>query len=169
MTRIPRWKVDTIKDGAKGEATLNSEYRHRKDNNVREVNKTAKILQEILIIIMAIAFTSAIVMFVNQNSNEPKDVMQFSIESIFAFICVITAIARFSHGNMSYLSRTYDISDYEAYARKYNIRLAVDFFFIFAQGIIFCGLSLYQAKTLEFYALFFNSFFPRCNLVFYNY
>lgn len=124
-----------------------------------EVNRTAKILQEILIIIMAIAFTSAIVMFITDMTNTPKEFSKFTTGSIFAFICVITAIARFSHGNMSYLSRTYEISDYEAVARKYNIRLAVDFFFIFAQGVIFCGLSLYQTKTFEFYSLFATLFF----------
>jgi hypothetical protein len=55
---------------------------------------------------------------------------------------------------MSYLSRTYDIPDYEAIMRKYNFKLAIDFFFIFSQGIIFCGLALYQVIRYEFYLLF---------------
>ena len=124
-----------------------------------EVKNTAKILQEILIIIMGIAFTLTIIMFTTESTNIPKTFLQFTTLSVFAFICAITAIARFSHGNMSYLVRTYNISDYEAIIRKSNLRLAIDFIFIFIQGVIFCGLSMYQSFAFEFYSLFVILFF----------
>lgn len=124
-----------------------------------EVKKTASILREIITIIMAIAFTTSIVMFLTNGTNTPKEFSKFGLTSIFAFVCVITAIIRFFHGNISYISRTYDLPDYEARARKYNFKLSVDFFFIFTQGILFCALALYQANVFGFYLLFASLFF----------
>jgi len=39
-------------------------------------------------------------------------------------------------------------------ARKYNLKLGIDFFFIFTQGVIFSALALYQSNAFEFYSLF---------------
>jgi len=134
------------------------------DNNskiTREVKKTADVLREIITIILALAFTTAIITFMTDGGTSPKEFTKsnFTLESIYVFISVIITIIRFYHGNMNYLSRTYNIPDYEAITRKNNYKLAIDFFFIFLQGIIFCGLASYQVIKFEFYLLFAILFF----------
>ncbi|MFC1905028.1 hypothetical protein ACFLXT_04650 [Chloroflexota bacterium] len=97
---------------------MNEEF-NRQSKVTTAIKKTANILREIITIIMAIAFTTAIVMFMTNGTNIPKEFSKFELTSIFAFVCLITAIIRFFHGNVSYISRTYDLPDYEAVARKY--------------------------------------------------
>jgi len=79
-----------------------------------DVKQTAIILKEILTIIKAIAFTMAIVIFLTNGKSTPNTFAEYRLESLYAFICVITAIVRFFHGNISYITRTYDVPDYEA-------------------------------------------------------
>ena len=118
------------------------------------VNKTSNILKEIITIIMALAFTNTIIVFLTSKNGGPKTKQDFDLISILSFIVLITSIIRFFHGNHSYLQKTYDVNDFKAFAGKFNIRLTIDFVFIFLQGIIFCALSVYQSATNEFYSLF---------------
>ena len=67
-----------------------------------EVSRTATILQDIIAIIMGLAFTTAVVVFMTKD-NVPLAVSNINIESVLIFVCVISTIVRFFHGNMSYL------------------------------------------------------------------
>jgi len=127
--------------------------------NNYKLRNTANIIQEILMIVMAIAFTTAIIIFLSDGTNAPREFGKITLESIFAFACVITAIVRFFHGNINYMSSTYNVPDYVAIHRKYNIRLMLDFVFLFIQAFIFCCLALYQPMSFEFYSLFAALFF----------
>jgi len=127
-------------------------------NNYRLKN-TSKIIQEILTIVMGIAFTAAIIVFLSDGTNAPREFKKFTLESIFAFLCVITAIIRFFHGNINYMASTYNVPDYIAAHRKYNLRLGVDFLFLFVQAFIFCCLAVYQSMPFQFYSLFAALFF----------
>jgi hypothetical protein len=107
---------------------------------------------------MALAFTTSIVTFLSTDSNTPKASFdQYSVNDVLIFLCAITAIIRFFHGNSSYLIRTYSIPDHKA-TIKYNFKLAVDFIFILLQGIIFCAMALYQQNVLVFFDLFVTLF-----------
>lgn len=119
-----------------------------------QMKDTSLILKEIITIIMALAFAQAIAYFLVGQNNQPLLRHEFTPERILTFICVITAIVRFYHGNVGYISRTYDVPDHLAIARRFPVKLTVDFLFIFLQSILFCVLSVYQTNYYYFYALF---------------
>jgi len=123
------------------------------------IRSTAYVLRKLITIIMALAFTQTIASFLSADTSGPIRLSVFGTPRGFAFIGAITAVVRFFHGNISYLTRTYDLTDHEARARRYNIKLAVDFLFIFLQSVLFCVLAWYQRYTLEFYGLFTILFF----------
>ena len=129
------------------------------------IRDTAATLREIITIVMGIAFTTAIVMFLTQGvfpdgtGGHPIPLGTFQMESVLAFIAVLTAIVRFFHGNVNYLSSVYSVIDAVAINRKYQYRLAVDFLFIFVQAMLFCGLAVYQVRPYDFYRIFTLLFF----------
>lgn len=108
---------------------------------------------------MAIAFAKAIDVFLRDETGLTLNLSGFTYDKCFNFICVITAIIRFYHGNIKYLAREYEDSNESDVEKNLNTRLAVDFFFFFLQGFIFCALALYQNKTFEFYMGFTILFF----------
>jgi len=132
-------------------------------NNLSEykLKSTANTIKEILTIIMAIAFTTAIMVFLGWGRMDiaPREFQQITVESFFAFFAVLTGIIRFFHGNTNYLKSIYNVPDYIAFQRKYNYRLGIDFVFLFFQAILFCALAIYQLMTSTFYAIFTVLFF----------
>lgn len=117
------------------------------------IAKTASILREIVTIIMALAFTNAILVFLSAEDGSTKPPSEFSFNSVITFIGLVTLIIRFFHGNHAYLQRTYALKDYVASLGKFNRRLTIDFVFIFLQAVMFCSLSNYQNSPSEFYSL----------------
>lgn len=120
----------------------------------RGIEQTASILREVIAIIMALAFTNSILVFLTSASGQAKSVGDFKLESVLGFIALISAIIRFYHGNHAYLKRTYSIHDYIGSLGGFAKRLVIDFVFIFVQAVVFCALSHYQDSPKEFYSLF---------------
>ena len=75
------------------------------------VKKTAQILKDAINIILALAFTNSIIVFIsNPNTpGAPIQLMSLQTNEILIFLALIFAIIRFFHGNMAYLNITYNI------------------------------------------------------------
>jgi hypothetical protein len=133
------------------EVTMTKEQRMRSSETIKT---TAGVLRDIITIIMALAFTGSIAAFLTSNGSTPVDLGKISPTRILIFVCIITTIVRFYHGNVSYLNNTYSVADAEAGIRRYRYKLACDFLFFFIQSVIFCALAVYQPRVRDFYVLF---------------
>jgi len=99
---------------------------------------------------MAIAFTNVISYLVfDPVKQEIISPTSLSLSSIIVSIIVITTLIRFYHGNVRHLSEDY-LRERIIEERRSGIELAIDFFFIMAQSIIFVFMSFYIGTRFQF-------------------
>jgi len=118
------------------------------------IRATASVLKEIITILLALAFTTAIVTFLTEDGFSPVRLQTLSLEAILVFFCILPTIVRFYHGNVNYINKTYSVSDAEAKERRYAVKLSIDFSVFLTQAMIFSALALFQDSIIEFFALF---------------
>jgi len=121
---------------------------------IERLEYSMKLLKDVITIILGIAFTNTIYWFVmNPETGTLRSLTSFSFSQIVLFFVVLTTLVRFYHGNVRHLSEDYSrIRIIEE--KRTGFELALDFFFIFLQSIVFVIMSFYINYFPQIYDLF---------------
>ncbi len=114
---------------------------------IERLEYSMHLLKDIIIIIVGLAFTNTIYWFIIDVETETVrpsfEIMQYALLFI-----VITTLIRFYHGNVRHLSEDYSrIRIIEE--KRTGPELALDFFFIFFQSVIFVFMGFYYLINLN--------------------
>jgi len=122
--------------------------------NTKAPQTTVESLKEIISIVTGLTITnSTLVLLTKGTYNDIYPITGLSGISILLFLFVTINVIRFYHGNMKHINSGY-LRDYQGFSIRVSggARLAIDFFVIFMQSILF--------SIMSFYLFDFNSFIP---------
>jgi hypothetical protein len=128
-------------------------------NAEKSIWSTISSLKEIVTIVTGVTITNGIVVFLTDGDyTNIKDFKDLALQTIVLFLLLVGNIIRFYHGNMRHLDVTYLVK-FEADSsgdinRPGRRNVAIDFFVIFAQSLIFAALSFYLGEPTEFFTIF---------------
>ncbi len=119
---------------------------------IERLEHSMNLLKDIIIIIVGLAFTNTIYWFIidigTGSLRLTFDLIQYAL-----FFIVISTLIRFYHGNVRHLSEDYS-RERIIEEKRTGFELALDFFFIFLQCIIFGFMSFYSILFNNIYDLF---------------
>jgi len=130
------------------------------DSSTRSaVLSTISSLKEIVTIVSGLSVTNALVQLITPTSTTAIPSLQsISTQTLLLFLLLVLNIIRFYHGNMRHLDTTYTAELGKGSSGDLRLsgrnRLAVDFFVIFLQSLIFATLSFLFRTPTEFFFLF---------------
>lgn len=123
-----------------------------------DLEKSMEVLKEIITVIMALAFTHALIQFlVDSSTSKVYHLNEISFEAWLILFLIITTIVRFYHGNMRHLSTTYSKEKLIDEGVS-GVQLPIDFFFLILQSMIFVVMGFYESEFSHLYFIFVSLF-----------
>lgn len=133
-----------------------SEAKSIQREKASELVQSMNIVQDIITIIMALAFTNTVIQFfVNPSLSgtyEGKDLSVFGYTNWWILFLIITTIIRFHHGNMIHLNKIYKVT--VLVKNEVHSSPFMESIFLVLEGCIFALMSVYLFNIKYLFWLF---------------